>query len=413
MWENLRDMVLDDLRAAGQVDLVLFHLHGAMVATGCDDCEGDLLVRVRQTVGSNVVIGVELDLHCHLTPSIVDAADAVILYKEYPHTDVADRAEELFDICRRTVERQIKPTMALYDCRMLGVWRTPDPPVRALVDDMTAAEQQPRVLSVSFCHGFPWADVPDVGAKMLVITDNDPPLAAGLAQQFGHRIWGMRESYETPLLDVEALTGHLNDGTAGVTVVADVSDNAGGGAASDSTFLLQALIAANPGPSLLGFLWDPVAVRLCTEAGEGQSLPLRLGGKTGPLSGQPLDLNVTIKKVLDEAFVSFGRGRQNMGQAVLIGAGPVDIVVNTVRTQAFNPDGFCQFGISLSDYRVVVVKSAQHFYAGFAPQASRILFAAAPGTVSPVFDKLKLEKAGRQLWPQAADPFSPLHEGRQ
>jgi microcystin degradation protein MlrC len=95
-----------------------------------------------------------------------------------------------------------------------------------------------------------------------------------------------------------------------------------------------------------------------------------------------------------------------MGLSVLVSTGAVDLVLNSIRTQAFHPDGFTQFGIWLRDYRAVIVKSAQHFYAGFAPHASRVLFVAAPGTVSPDFRSLKLPRAGRPLWPQVEDPFS-------
>ena len=46
-YETLRDRLLGELRQALPVDMVLLGLHGAMVADGYDDCEGDLLQRVR------------------------------------------------------------------------------------------------------------------------------------------------------------------------------------------------------------------------------------------------------------------------------------------------------------------------------------------------------------------------------
>ncbi len=68
-YESLRDELLKDLRAAMPVDVVLLMLHGAMVAQGYDDCEEDMIRRVRDIVGPDSVIGVELDLHCHLSHS--------------------------------------------------------------------------------------------------------------------------------------------------------------------------------------------------------------------------------------------------------------------------------------------------------------------------------------------------------
>ena len=50
-YEALRDEILGQLKAALPVDAVILGLHGAMVAQGYDDCEGDLLERVREMVG--------------------------------------------------------------------------------------------------------------------------------------------------------------------------------------------------------------------------------------------------------------------------------------------------------------------------------------------------------------------------
>jgi microcystin degradation protein MlrC len=404
VWIELRDTILHDLRTAGRQDVVLLNLHGAMASEQCDDCEGDLVERVRTIVGDGTVIGVELDLHCHLTDRILANADAVVLYKEYPHTDVVLRAEELFSICRRAALGELRPVMASVDCRMLGVWRTSDGPVRALVDWLGTLEKRPGVLSVSFAHGFPWADVPDVGAKSLAIADNDEVLAQATADEIAGRIKALRQSYRPSLISMaEGVAAATN--AAGLIVLADISDNAGGGAASDSTFLLRALMDAGVQGLLFGFLWDPIAVRLCEEAGEGAVLPLRVGGKIGPMSGEPLDLEARVLRIVENAGVSYGDGRQAMGTAVLLDAGSAHILINSIRTQTFHPDGYTQMGIRLADYRVVVAKSAQHFHAGFSKVSNDIRYVVGPGTVSPDFTTLSLPKAGRPLWPQVENPW--------
>src|SRR4029453_13798496 len=98
VWEDFRDEILQDLRRAMPVHGVLLNLHGAMVADGYDDCEGDILARVRSILGPIVPVGAGLDPYCHCRPLMVEQATALVLYKEYPHTDFADRAEDLFQL---------------------------------------------------------------------------------------------------------------------------------------------------------------------------------------------------------------------------------------------------------------------------------------------------------------------------
>ena len=140
VYEPLRDEILADLRAALPVDIVLLSMHGAMTAEGYPDCEGDVLARVRAIVGPDTVVGAELDLHCSITDAMVDNADALVLFKEYPHTDVGERAAELFELCLRKHRGEIDPVMAVHDCRMVNMWRTPVEPMKTVVAEMQAAE---------------------------------------------------------------------------------------------------------------------------------------------------------------------------------------------------------------------------------------------------------------------------------
>src|SRR5215207_3505945 len=98
------------------------------------DYEGDIVERVRTIVGRDTTIGVELDPHCHLTQKRVRNADIVILYKEYPHTDFIERAEELVTLVLKTRRAEIRPVMSLYDCGMEELFPTGRQPGRGFVD---------------------------------------------------------------------------------------------------------------------------------------------------------------------------------------------------------------------------------------------------------------------------------------
>jgi microcystin degradation protein MlrC len=170
LYEELRDEIVADLRAALPVDAVQLMLHGAMVAEGYDDCEGDLLSSLRAVVGPDVPIGVELDLHCHFTELMRTSADLIVCFKEYPHVDGEARAIELYKLLQDTVGGRIRPVTAVVDCRMVGMWHTTREPMRGFVERMQSFEGRDGVLSVSLGHGFPWADGAEGGAKLYVST---------------------------------------------------------------------------------------------------------------------------------------------------------------------------------------------------------------------------------------------------
>ena len=407
VYEGYRDRILAEARAALPLDLVLVNMHGAMVAEGYDDCEGDLLAQLREIVGPEAVLGGELDLHCHITPLMLEAATALITYKEYPHVDIGERADELFRLCHDAALGRTAPVMAAHDCRMISMWRTTTEQMKAFVADMKAQEGHDGILAVSFGHGFPWGDVAEVGAKTLVVADGDAGKAAALAADLGARLWAMREETRPAALAIdEALDRALAAG-AGPVVLADVSDNAGGGAPSDSTFILERLIARGVRDVASGLYWDPVAVRFCMEAGEGASLNLRIGGKCGPDSGDPVDLAVTVRRIVTGAAQTFGAARNRMGDAVWVRAeGGLDLVLNTVRTQVFHPDAFTAVGLDPETRKIVVVKSTQHFHAGFAPIAAEILYVAAPGAIAPDFGAIPYTKLMKPYWPRVEDPWA-------
>ena len=188
--------------------------------------------------------------------------------------------------------------------------------------------------------------------------------------------------------------------TAGAPVVlADTSDNAGGGAPSDATFLLRLLLERGVADVALGPFWDPVAVGFCRLAGPGARLRLRLGGKIGPISGAPLDADALVLHVAEGARQRFAGGWTQLGDVAAIRVAGIEILLNATRTQAFDPALFTDHGIALADKKLVVVKSAQHFHAGFAPLAKEVLWLDGPGALTQDFARLPYTKVRRPIWP--------------
>ncbi len=372
-YESLRDTLLEQLARALPVDAVLLFLHGAQLARGYDDCGGDVLTRVRELVGPTVPVGVELDLHCNISPAMLDAATILVACKEYPHTDFADEAARLIDLAAGAVRGDLQPTMAFRPVPMLGFFHTTREPMRGFVNDLRSLEQQASVLSVSLCHGFGLADTPFNHAGVLAVTDADRQRAETIAEELARRFFRLREEIRAPAMPVDrALDAALARGT-GTVVIADTTDNAGGGAAADSTFLLRALLDREVENAALGLLYDPMAVDFAMKAGVGATLPLRIGGKTGPLSGDPLDVEARVTALRDDARQSMFGAPSALGRAAAVRIAGVDVVLNSARQQTFDPACFTELGIDPWSRRIVVVKSAQHFWAAFAPFATEII----------------------------------------
>ncbi len=402
-YETMRDEILAQLKAALPLDGVLLGLHGAMVAHGYDDVEGDITERARQIVGPNTIIGVELDPHCHLTLKRLRNADITILYKEFPHTDVVDRAEDLLTLVLRTIRKEIKPTQALYDARQIGSYPTTLPLMRAFVDRMSAMEGKNGILSISIGHCFPYADVPEMGGRILVITDNNKALADHLATEIGEEFVSMRGRTAPDYLETdEAITTGLASNAFPV-VMADPADNAGGGAPSDNTTILKRLIERNVQDACLGPIWDPIAVRLCFDAGLGATFNLRFGGKIGPTSNTPVDAQVTVIGLARDCYQSFGPAQAELGDCAAIRIGGVEVVLETKRNQALGLELFRNVGIEPTEKKLVVVKSTNHFMAAYGPIAKKVLYIDADGPIPRDYRKIPYTRINRPIWPLDAE----------
>lgn len=406
-YESVREEIVADLRKALPVDAIALFLHGAQLAQGYDDCEGDLLGALRAVVGPDVPIGVEIDLHGNVSVAMMRNATVIIACKEYPHIDFLERADELLDLLEAAAAGRVKPVASMQKLPMMGIFHTTRQPMRGLVDRISALERQPGVLSVSIAHGFPWADTPHTGSAVIVVTDADKSLAERLSRQIATELFAIRNEIAAPMTSLEDALEEAAGLQEGLAIIADTADNAGGGAASDSTYFLQELIRRGMRHAALGMLWDPIAVDFAFAAGVGATLPLRIGGKTSVLSGSPVDAEATITALNPQiGQIAFGL-RRSLGRAAAVRIGDIDVVINEVREQTHSPECFTELGIDLSSKRLLVLKSAQHFHARFSPLAQKIIYAVAPGTTSVDFSRFNYARLPRPMWPLDAGAAFP------
>lgn len=403
-WEDLRDQLLGELKNAMPVDIVLLGLHGAMVAQECHDCEGELIERVRSIVGETAIVGVTFDPHSHLSERRLEHADVITFFKEFPHTDFVETAESLVELVYRTSTGNVTPKMSVFDCRMIEIFPTSREPMRSFVDNIKAMEGQGDILSISVVHGFMAGDVPDIGTKVLVVTDNAVDKGIVLAEKLGLELFSFRGKTRPEFLSPQEAVSQARVTKGQLTVLADVWDNPGGGTSGDSTIILNELFAQEVSNAALATIWDPIAVRTCFSAGIDARFTLRFGGKMSSSGGDPIDAEVHVRNLVRNSTQSFGESIVPLGDCAWIEVNGVDVILNTIRSQVFSPDIYSNLGIDVQSRSLLVVKSTNHFYAAFSAIASSVIYAAVDGPYpnNPITNQYKNLK--REIWPRVENP---------
>ena len=276
--------MVDGIRAAGPLDAVYLDLHGAMVTEHLDDGEGEVLARVRSAIGNDLPFVVSLDLHANVTPDMVEAADALIAYRTYPHVDMADTgraAARHLALLLRTGQRFEKAFRQLPFLIPISWQCTDDQPCKSIYRKLAALEND-AVPTLSFATGFPAADFRDCGPSVFTYgkTQADADAAAD-------NIAALIESHEN---DFDGRIFTPDDGVRYAmelatrarkpVIIADTQDNPGAGGDFDTTGMLRALVRNNAARAAIGVIYDPASAKAAHAAGVGATVTLALGGKS-------------------------------------------------------------------------------------------------------------------------------------
>jgi microcystin degradation protein MlrC len=280
---------------------------------------------------------------------------------------------------------------------------TSQSPVREINARCREWERRAGLLDCTFFHGFAHTDVPVVAAAVVAIAHDNPALAEEAAMDVARFAWGQREAFlRSAPGPAEAIRQALAAGGRPV-VINETSDNPGGGAPGDGTHLLRALLEAKATDTCFGFIWDPETAAQAHAAGTGTRLRVRLGGKTDTLHGAPIDTEAYVKGLTDGRFIQqspMGRGAPvDLRRMARLVVGGVDVLVSSVRSQTLDPEVFLLHGIDVARYRIVALKSSQHFRAGFEPVAARIITADSPGLTTLDLATFPYRRLARPVWP--------------
>ncbi len=405
-FDFAKGVLLEALRNEAPFDGVLLALHGAMVVEDSFDAEGELLSAIREVVGADMPVMITLDLHANVTSEMQRCATATVGYDTYPHVDMYLRGYEAAKIMGRTLRGEIRPVMRHRRVPLLSpTIPTSKRPYAGIMDGVREMEQLPGVVSVSVMHGFPWSDIPEVGVSVVAVTDGNEALAESLVEELSGRIWSERAFFRKDLLPPDEAVRRALESPLSPVVLADTSDNPGGGAPTDGTQLLAEMLRQQVLDAAFALIVDPESVDAAIGAGVGQRVRLRLGGKTAPGKhhGVPLDVEGRVLTIADGRYVIQGPMCTGlpieMGRTAVVDIDGVEVVITERRTQPWDAEVFRRLGIEPGNRKILVVKSAAHFRASFEPIAKEIFEVDLPGLVSNNFINFQFKNILRPVFP--------------
>lgn len=405
-FNHFTDALVTGFRLA-RPDGVLLALHGAMVTPRHPDADAEVLRRVRAALGPNVPLVVTLDFHGNVSPQMADTANALVGYQTYPHVDQRQRGVVAADLVSRAVKGEIKPVCHVTKPPMLLNLLGQDTarePMAGLMRMARTLEKQPDILSVSLMAGFPYADVPEMGASAIVVADGNRNHAKAAADELANAMWAVREQLNVPCPQPEEAVRQALACTNLPALLIDLGDNIGGGSAGDGTVLLAELIKQRA-KGFVVVIHAPSAVAQAKDAGVGGRAEVKVGGSTGPLHGPPITVRGTVKSLHEGRWVEVeprhgGRRQNDQGHTAVIDLADGNLlVVNTLRTPPFSLGQLTSLGIDPKHARVIVVKAAVAYKAAYAPIGGTVIEVDTPGLTAINAARFEYRHIKRPMYP--------------
>lgn len=406
----LTERILQAIDNTPPLDGLLIAAHGAAVAEDFPDADGDWLTLVRSAIGERVPMITTLDPHANLSQRMVEACTALIAYRTNPHLDQRQRGEEAANMLLQTLRGNIRPIMrASFPSLVINIERqlTSAEPLASLFRQADRQRQEAHMLSNSIFLGFPYSDVPKMGAAALAITDGNETLAQQAADELAAAMWQKRSDLQGVLIStteaIQIVTSHPDKRYC----LLDMGDNVGGGSAADGTTLAQALMekSNSVGKSFV-CIYDPKVVAQCVEKGVGNQVAVKLGGKSDSLHGEPLELTVDIISVHDGKFQETlprhgGIMDFDQGSSVVVKThqGELTLLITSKRMVPFSLEQMRSCGLDPLSFRILVAKGVHAPVAAYQEVCDEFIRVNTPGSTSADLFSFPFVQRRRPLYP--------------
>ena len=394
-FDKYTNGIVEDIKQQGPFDGIYLALHGAMAVTDVPKPEAEIARRVRAVVGPDVPIVGTFDPHGNEDQEFLEAADGAFCVKRYPHYDSRLQGERAGRYMVRMIKGDYKPTTA---SRKPGVI-TPSvyqgtgvSPAKDIMERARRWENREMDAYVSVFFGFAYADVPDAGAAIHVMTNNDQELANRIADDMNEYIWRVRKEFAGRTLPKteEGVAKAIAAAKAGETpvVIADHADRSG-----NSSWILEQLIAQGASNFCITTISDKKALDEIAGANVGDTVKVNLGGYLDKYAGNPVPIEGKL-----EYLDKYGRFDQT---AVILFGDNNRVIITPTLHQVTTPDIFDALNIDIEELDIISLKSRVHFRRGFHETglAGAIIEVDAPGWGPADLTGLPYENIPKDMYP--------------
>lgn len=353
--------IVDNIDAMDRVDGVHLFLHGGMAVEGVPRPEAEIVKRVRELVGDDIPISATFDHHGNEDTELLKHLDIGLAVKRFPHYDSDLQGERAARLLIRTIRGDYKPTSAMRKpgvmfATVYGGTHTGAP--QDIMERARRWENREQDAFVSVFLGWTFADVPDIGMAVMVVTNDDQELADEIAADMNQYILDRKEDIEYPIPGVSdgvALGLEMQAQEPGKLVFANMSDRMG-----DSTEISYELLRLEKTDFVVAALTDQAVMDdLHDNYSVGDPVSIQVAGKTSDLAGEPLDLTGTIR------FLGKPAGLVGKRYATIEAANNNWFVLSDYYEQVTNPNLLADIAIPIESLDIFVVKSRNHFRGGF------------------------------------------------
>ncbi len=401
-YESMVEKTLNMLKADGPYDGLWFDIHGAMSVVGLDDAEGDLIKRIRDVVGTDVLISTSMDLHGNVSERLAEHSDLITCYRMAPHEDALESKKRSIDLMLERLENgKGKPAYKAWipvPILLPGEkTSTRIEPGKSLYAKIPSVTEQDGVIDAAIWIGYAWADEPRNHAVVMVTGDDKEQVTAG-AEKLANAFWDVRNEFEfvAPVATLDESLKMALESNKKPYMISDMGDNPTAGGAGDVTWTLRELLnrpefKSENGPSLIyASIPGPQLVK--------EALKVGVGGKVLAMAGAQVDDRFAPPLKLEGTVTAIREGDRDAKVEVVVKIGSISVIVTEQRKPYHQESDFTNLDLNPKDSDIVIVKIGYLVPELYEMRGDWVM-ALTPGGVDQNLERLGYENIKRPMFP--------------